>query len=88
MSKHQAVKELGISETTLKVWHNGIPSQGIKPTLAKGVYWCQPGGITSPVLYNLDLVRDWMFNPDAEAHKAAVRAVLASMPSSRAMSAA
>ena len=87
VNKHQAVKELGISETTLKGWRNGVSSKGNKPELAKGVYWCQPGGSTSPVLYNLDLIRDWMFSPSPEAHQAAVTAVLASMPSSRAVSA-
>jgi len=81
VGKHEAMKELGISETTLKIWRNGIRSKRQEPVLRKGVHWCKPiGSKTAGVLYNVSLIKDWMCSPDT--HEQAVEAFLKTMPSS------
>lgn len=84
VDKHLATRELGVSETTLKVWRNGARGKQQDPILREGVHWCKPrGSKTGGVLYNVSLIKDLMCNPDT--HNQAVEAFLATMPSSMAV---
>jgi hypothetical protein len=59
-----------------KDWGNDIKKQ-----LPEGIYWHRiPCSIR--VLYNLNLIRDWLANGDCPAHQRAVEKYLASLPSS------
>jgi hypothetical protein len=62
----------------------GCSSDYVKDTIRKlpeGIYWSRyPNSIR--VLYNLNLIRDWMISGDSPAHKKAVERFVASLPSS------
>lgn len=64
----------------------GCSADYIKDTirnLPEGIYWSRyPNCIR--VLYNLNLIRDYLVNGDSTAHKRAVENYLASLPSSNA----
>ncbi len=47
----------------------------------EGIYWHRIGNSVR-VLYNLNLIRDWLANGDSPAHQKAVEKYLASLPSS------
>jgi hypothetical protein len=53
----------------------------IRGKLQEGIYWFRTPGSTR-ILYNLDLIRDWLANGDCSAHAKAVKRYLASLPSS------
>jgi hypothetical protein len=46
----------------------------------EGTYWFRTPG-SSKILYNIDLIRDWLVNGDCPAHQKAVKRYLASLPS-------
>jgi hypothetical protein len=48
--------------------------------LPEGIYWFRTPG-SSKILYNIDLIRDWLVNGDCPAHQKAVKRYLASLPS-------
>ncbi len=53
----------------------------LKKTMTEKIYWFRiPGSIR--VLYNVELIRDWLVNGDCPAHQKAVERYLASLPSS------
>jgi hypothetical protein len=53
----------------------------LRKKLPEGIYWSRlPGSIR--VIYNLNLIRDWLANGDCEAHQKAVEKYLSSLPSS------
>jgi hypothetical protein len=53
----------------------------LKATLAEGLYWFRlPNSVR--ILWNLELVRDWLVNGDCDAHRRAVERYLASLASS------
>lgn len=83
VDKHKAIEELGVGETTLKVWRNGARRKNQEPILIEGVHWLKPlGSKTAGVLYNVSLIKDRMCNPGT--HSQAIDAFLATMPSSMA----
>jgi hypothetical protein len=47
----------------------------------EGIYWFRTPGSTR-ILYNLDLIKDWLVNGHCPAHEKAVKRYLASLPSS------
>jgi hypothetical protein len=49
--------------------------------LPQGIYWFKPFG-SSRVLYNIDLIRDYLVNGDSPAHGRASQRFIASLPSS------
>jgi hypothetical protein len=49
--------------------------------LPENIYWSRYPGSTR-VLYNLNLIRDWLVNGDSPAHQKAVEKYIASLPSS------
>lgn len=53
----------------------------IRAKLTEGIYWFRTPG-SMKILYNLDLIRDWLVNGDCPAHAKAVKRYLASLPSS------
>ncbi|MGB3312579.1 MAG: hypothetical protein WBG32_00870 [Nodosilinea sp.] len=79
LTRRAAQANLGVGQTTLKVWRLGDRRQGVEPRLLQGVHWFQPShGL---ILYNVTMIRDWLANPDT--HHRAVEAFLASQPSSQ-----
>ena len=54
----------------------------LRKTLPCGVYWVRsPGG--RKILWNVELVRDFLINGSSDAHTRAVEAFLASLPSNQ-----
>jgi hypothetical protein len=53
----------------------------IRGKLPEGIYWFRTPG-SSKILYNLDLIRDWLANGDGPAHQKSIERWLASLPSS------
>jgi hypothetical protein len=49
--------------------------------LTQGTYFFKPFG-SGRVLYNIDLIRDYLVNGDSPAHQKAVKRWLSSLPSS------
>jgi hypothetical protein len=47
----------------------------------EGIYWFRTPG-SMKILYNVDLIRDWLANGDCPSHQRAVKRYLASLPSS------
>jgi hypothetical protein len=57
--------------------------KGLKKRLQEGIYHHRIPG-SNRVLYNLNLIRDWLAQGDCEAHQRAVEKYLSSLPSSTA----
>lgn len=53
----------------------------LKTKLQEGLYWFRLPG-TVRILWNLNLVRDWLVNGNSPAHARAVEKYIASLPSS------
>jgi hypothetical protein len=71
----QIASQIGVSADSLKNYRKS-------GALPKGIYWFQLPGATR-ISWNLELVRDWAVNGNSQAHQAAVKEFLASLPSSR-----
>jgi hypothetical protein len=83
VDKHAISRVLGIRPGTLKIWRLGRSSPRVAPRLNEGAHWVRMG--ERSILYNLPLLTDFVatrHNP--EAHKIAISAYLASLPSSKA----
>jgi hypothetical protein len=53
----------------------------LKNTLQEGLYWFRlPNSVR--ILWNLNLVRDWLVNGNCPAHTRAIEKYIASLPSS------
>jgi hypothetical protein len=64
----------GVSSDTLKHWR-------VSGSLQRGLYWWTLPN-SDRILWNLDLVRDWMVNGNSPAHQRAIERYLKSLPSS------
>ena len=86
VSKRIVQEELGISPSSLKNWRLGrqLPSGGVSPPrLIEGVHWLRVG--PRKILYNLELIRDFLYNQQSPAaHRQAIAAYLQSLPSAAA----
>jgi hypothetical protein len=66
-------QQIGISTDTLKDWR-------VTGILKAGLYYTHLPN-TSRILWNRDLVRDWLANGDSPAHTRAIEKYLKSLPS-------
>jgi hypothetical protein len=73
------VRRAGLAEAT------GLSEEYIRTdlraTLAEGLYWFRlPNSVR--ILFNLNLIRDFLVNGNCDAHSRAIERYLASLPSS------
>jgi hypothetical protein len=71
----EMVATSGLSADRLKLLRTTV--------LAEKIYWFHPPG-SIRVLWNVNLVRDWLVNSDSPAHQRAVDSFYKSLPSSNA----
>jgi hypothetical protein len=70
-------QQLGVSRSTLKNWRK----TGV---ITEGIHWMYRPGTKARVLWNQDLMRDWIANGDSPAHQRSIERYIASLPSSQA----
>jgi hypothetical protein len=66
-------RAIGVSSDTLKHWR-------VSGLLPKGIYWWTLPN-SDRIVYNLDLVRDWVVNQNSPSHQRAIEKYLKSLPS-------
>jgi hypothetical protein len=76
-STDEISKQLGVREGVLKVWRES-------KIITQGIHWYYRPGTTNRILWNLDLMRDFVAVGDQNhpGHKRAIERYLASLPSS------
>jgi hypothetical protein len=77
-STEEIRKQLGVKDGVLKGWRD-------YKAITQGIHWYYRPGTTNRILWNLDLMRDFVACGDQNhpAHKAAIERYLASLPSSK-----
>jgi hypothetical protein len=68
-------QQLGISYSTLKRWRK-------TEVITEGLHWQYRPGTKARLLWNLDLMRDWVSNSGTPAHARSIELFVASLPSS------
>lgn len=68
-------QQLGVSRATLKRWRQ-------TDVITQGIHWMYRPGTTARILWNLDLMRDWVANGNNPAHQRSIDRYIASLPSS------
>jgi hypothetical protein len=71
------VSELSLSTGLSADYYN----KELRPKLREKIYWFRLPG-SSRILWNINLVRDWLVNGDCPGHQRAIEAYLKSLPSS------
>ena len=72
---NEICKQLGISYSTLKRWRK-------TGAIMEGLHWQYLPGTKARLLWNLDLMRDWVSNSGTPAHTRSIELYIASLPSS------
>jgi hypothetical protein len=73
---HEICEQLGISYSTLKRWRKAA-------VIREGLHWQYMPGTKARLLWNLDLMRDWVSNSGTSAHVRSIERYVASLPSSK-----
>jgi hypothetical protein len=76
-SSEEIKRQLGVREAVLKAWRD-------QNLITKGIHWYYRPGTTNRILWNLDLMRDFLSCGDQNhpAHKKSIERYLKSLPSS------
>lgn len=74
--RRETGQQLGVSDSTLKRWRKS-------GAISEGIHWIYQPGTKARILYNLDLMRDWLVNSDSPAHQRAINRYMDSLPSSK-----
>ncbi len=69
-------QQLGVSRATLKRWRK----TGV---ITEGIHWQFRPGTKARVLWNRELMRDWVVNSGTAAHDRSIEQYIASLPSSK-----
>ena len=69
-------QQLGVSRSTLRRWRK-------TEVITEGWHWIYRPGTKARILWNLDLMRDWVANPGTPAHERSIERYIASLPSSK-----
>jgi hypothetical protein len=77
-STEEIKKQTGQRDAVLKAWRD-------QELITQGIHWYYRPGTTNRILWNLDLIRDFVACGDQNhpSHKAAIERYLASLPSSK-----
>ena len=69
-------QQLGVSASTLRRWRK---SGEIK----EGIHWIYRPGTKARVLYQIELLQDWLVNGNSPSHERAIERYVASLASSK-----
>jgi hypothetical protein len=76
VSSGELGQQLGVSRSTLKRWRK----TGV---ITEGVHWQYNPTTKARVLWNLELMRDWVANGSSPAHDRSIERYVSSLASSR-----